>query len=90
MPALILKVIGELSSMYVNHKIIYSLIQLLYQLKDHVLQTMGDVIKSVLMRLELYSVIVKLDTSVLPFYQQNALVSLKMSKIVKISPLSYN
>ena len=73
MPVLILKVRGDIYR-YVNA---YSLIQLVYQLKDHVLQTMVDVITSVLMSLELYSASVSLDTSVLHFYLQSALVSHK-------------
>ena len=73
MPVLILKVRGD------NYKYVdtYSLIQLVYQLKDHVLQTMVDVITSVLMSLGLYSASVSPDTSVLHFYLQSALVSHK-------------
>ena len=60
------------------YAIVCCLVQLLYQLKDHVLQTMEDVIKFVLMSLELYDATVKLDTSVLQSCLQNALVSLKL------------
>ena len=76
MPALILKVRNGYIINYI--KISTILLQLLYQLKDHVLQIMEDVIKFALMSLELYSVIVKRDTSALHSYLQNALVSFKI------------
>ena len=76
MLVLILKVRNDYIINYI--KISTILLQLLYQLKDHVLQIMEDVIKFVLMSLELYSVIVKRDISALHSYLQNALVSFKL------------
>ena len=57
------------------YAIVCCLTQLLCQLKDHVQQTMEDVIKFELMSLQLYNVTVKPDTSVLHSCIQNALVS---------------